>query len=476
MENKKQEKKFKDLSMVITASIILLISLAVLVNMPVKTSSTNDMALIVNTQIKENIVSIDISNPYDEYTVNVNKGEASVDELKDIPTDEKKFNSLLLSSSQIRASQLVLEETFNLAEYGLDKPTTVAKIKYKDESETTLNIGNEAPMSAGIYVNLAGTSRVYLFPEDYDDVFNYTKLDYVSKDIVPKLASSGNSMNVSKLTLKGGGRAEDLVISVGSNTQNSTNYQVKKANITADGDKTKSMAIINEIKNLTADSIYMINPTQEDIRNCALDPAYATAVVSLDDGPATILVSAPNEQGYVYAMNKDIPVIYTLIASKEDWIAVAFDDIVSKKVLNDPITSIKTLSVNDSSKEYVFSLEYSQQNSSSNSTISLVSCNGQSIDVESFKNFYQNLVSCSVSSFTENKILQQGVSVLSYKFTYADTSRPEFLINYKQDPNNLSEALLFKDNQSNCTVALDYVNRIKQDLAKLASNQTVALW
>ncbi len=476
MKSKKQEKNFKDILMVTVAAVILVFSLAILINMPIKTSSTNDMALMINNKYKEDVVSIDISNPYDNYTVESNRASCSIKELQNITTDSNKFNSLLLSSSQIKASQLVAEETYSFQEYGLDIPSTVVKITYKDQSQTTLNIGNEAPLSAGIYVNVADTSRVYLFSKDFIEPFYYNKLDYVSKDIIPRLSSSGDSINVSKVTLKGAERPEDLVISVGTDTGNTTNYQVKTANITSDGDKTKSMAIINEIKNLSAESIYMINPTKEDLKNCGLSTSYATAVISSDDGPCTVSVSAPDSQGYVYAVNKSFPVIYKLIASKEDWITVTFDDIVSKNILTDPITSIKSLNIQDSDKNHTFLVEYSQQSDYSSPTISSVKYNGQDINVEYFKNFYQNLISCSVSSFNENKTTQENPSILSYKFAYNDNSRSELTVNFSQNPNDPTTAHVFKNFNCNSTVNMDYINKIKEDLLKLTTNQPILVW
>ncbi len=465
MSQIKQEKKSKYFTITILAALVFLFSLAVLFKMPVKTSSISDSALIVNTQLPDDVVSVDISNPLDKYQVLANKGSCSISELQNIPTSEEAFDLLLANSSRIRATQLVNEETYDLGEYGLDTPHTIANIKYKDNTETTLNIGNEAPMSAGIYVNFSGTTRVYLFPEEYLKSFSYTKMDYVSKNIVPRVSSSGNTMNVSKVTFKGAGRSEDLVVSLGTSTDNTTTYTLKKGDIVADGDRTKSLAIMNEIKNLSAENVEIINPSPGDIEKYGLKEPYATAVVALDDKPATVVVSVPDAEGNCYIMNKSVPVIFKTIADKEDWIDVTFEDMVNRNILNDPITSLKKLTISDDKDNYEFLFETSLQDNS-NIALSYVSCNGQIINSEDFKNFYQKLSSCTVASFTSDKIAENAKPMFSYKFEYIDTSKEVNVVDFYRSNDGLN-AFVYKNGKCNSIVSLSYIDDITSELKKL---------
>lgn len=469
-KDKQKIKENKKIALVIISAIVLVFSLGLLVKMPVKTSSTSNLALTVNTEVSDDITYIHVTNQSGDYEVNVNRGSCNIEDLQNIPTVPQKFNDLLISSSQIRALQLVNEETYDLDSYGLKNPKTTTQIKYKDGTQTTLNIGDDAPMSAGVYVNLANTSRVYLFSKESVEAFENSKFDYVSKDIVPKTGSSGNTMNISKVTLTGGDRPNDLVISVGTDSENTTNYQIKSKGITADGEKTISLAIINELKNLSAESVEVINPTEDTIKNYGLKTPYASAILALDEKATNVLVSPVNPDGYMYIMNKSIPVIYKISRDKQDWVNIKFEDMASKTIINDPITSLKTLEIKtDANTDYVFNITSSSQ--SGNISIDSVTLNGNVINTEYFKNFYQNLISCRVDTFVSETQPTQDVPILSYKFTYTESEKQLKTLDYFSYLNESS--LVFKDGLCNSTVNLSYVNMIKDNLQKLLNNQPV---
>lgn len=467
-KDKQKSKENKKIALVIMSAVVLVFSLGLLVKMPVKTSSTTNLALTVNTEISDDITYIHVTNQMDDYEVNVSRGNCSIEDLQNIPVVSKKFDDLLMDCSQIRALQLINEETYDLDSYGLKNPKTTVQIKYKDGTQTTLNIGNNAPMSAGVYVNLANTSRVYLFALDSTDSFENTKFDYINKDIVPKLGTSGNTMNISKATLTGGDRPNDLIISVGTDSENTTNYQVKSKGITADGEKTISLAIINELKNLTAESVEVINPTEDTLKNYGLNTPYASAILALDEKATTVLVSPVNSDGYMYIMNKATPVIYKISRDKQDWVNIKFEEIASKNIINDSITSLKSLEVKSDSNDYIFNINSSSL--SGNVNIDSVTLNGNQINVENFKNFYQSVVSCKVDAFISEAQPVDSSPVLTYKFNYNDNERQTKTIDYFS---NLDKTFVFKDGVCNSTVDLNYVNIIKGNLQKLLNNQTI---
>lgn len=467
-KDKQKSLENKKIALVVVSFVILIFSLALLVKMPVKTSSTTNIALTVNTEISDDIVSIHILNQMDEYEVQANKGNCYIEDLQNIPTVSKKFGELLTASSQIRALQLVNEETYDLDSYGLKYPKTTAEIKYKDGSQTTLNIGNDAPMSAGVYVNLEGTSRVYLFAQDSTKVFENTKFDYINKDIVPKFGSSGNTVNISKVTLTGAGRPNDLIISVGTDSENTTNYQVKSKGLTADGEKTISLAIINELKNLSAESVEVINPTDDTIKNYGLKTPYASAILALDEKATTVLVSPVNADGSIYIMNKSVPVIYKAQKDKQDWIDIKFEDIASRNIINDPVTSLKSLEIKIDANDYVFNINSSSQ--SGNVNIDSVTLNDSPIDIENFKNFYQSLISCHVNTFINEPQPTDSPPVLSYKLNYSESEKQTKAIDYYQ---NADKVFVFKDGSCNSTTDPNYINTIRSNLQKLINNQPI---
>lgn len=473
------DKKIRNMIITITSVVVLIAVLIVLALLPNNQNYTGeDQSLIINSQSQEDITSVMIVNPSDTYTVNMSNGSCSIAGFDNIPMSDKAFSTLKSDSSYIKSTQIVVEEAANLSEFGLSTPTTTATITYKDGTTTKLNIGNEAPMSAGTYVSTDNSDKVYLFDTDTLDAFSYTKLDYVDKNLVPTKDSSGSTLTLNSIILQGGNRPADVEIDVTTDSNKSTIYTVKSNGIEANGDTTAAPAVVLELKNLKADSTVKVKPTTEDLQVYGLDNPFATAKVNFSDRTVEIIVSTDRDGNY-YIMNKANPVIYQIASSSQDWATATFDTLASKTIINAAMASVSKVTIATPDKSYEFDVtttavsDSSSTSSSGTATVTNATCNNTSVDSTNFKIFYQNILKAKVDKFTTEKPDTTKTPVMSITIEYTDSTKQTEKYNFYSFDTDTNDLLVTKNDICNSAVNASYANTIIEDCEKISQNQTI---
>ena len=148
------------------------------------TKGKDDVFYLIEHDFKE-IAAISVNNEYGAYDVKQKEGGFTV---YDIPADlvNAEYLQLLLDeSSRIAVQEKVADDPEDLSAYGLDKPSATVKIDYTDNTSDKLLIGQEEPMSDGVYVQLAGDKAVYLMPRSYTIRFTMPVENYIQYEITP---------------------------------------------------------------------------------------------------------------------------------------------------------------------------------------------------------------------------------------------------------------------------------------------------
>ena len=91
----------------------------------------------------------------EEFEISPNEEEEMVVQLyKDLPVNTYLVESLTDSLAAISATKKVADKAENPADYGLDTPAVTATVVYHDDTEVTVELGNETPLKEGFYLSL----------------------------------------------------------------------------------------------------------------------------------------------------------------------------------------------------------------------------------------------------------------------------------------------------------------------------------
>lgn len=436
-----------------------------MINLPdrkeVEITRSSPPELIISNTSENNIQSISIRNAKDSYTVNLNQGVCFIENLENIKTLEDKFSSLKESTAEIVATQIVAENSNNLSVFGLDNPRATVSVKYNTNT-LTLNIGADAPSSAGVYVSVNDESKVYLLPSEKTSIFFNEQTDFIDNQVTSGFIESNDNTKSVALTLEGTSRAVPIVIqSVPMETYsyyNITSPKLKSA------DSTEVSNLIEQLQNIKAEKAVLANPTEEQLAEYGLNQPYSKVTTEYDGNKLCLICSQP-ENDKIYLMNSDIPVIYQMSNLNQGWVTDEYKDIASKTIVSPAITSVSAFQVTFDNNSYKFILELNQNND-----LEQVKYNDNIIDLENFKTFYSNVLTMRSREFTDEAF--NGSPIMSYSFEYVDTSKPADQIDfYKSTDNN--KFLISLNGACDSFENRDYIDKIKSDVAKVANSESV---
>lgn len=422
-------KRLKSIIAAVASVIVLIAMLVILVNLPSNHISEQyalNAELTINNNSSLDIKSINIKNSNDTYTVNVDNDICSIDDLKNLPTSTEYFSALLSDCSNIIASQVIDEDCSDISIFGLTNPRATVNINYNDESSIKLNVGADAPQSAGVYVNVDDSSKIYLFSSDSVDTFLYSKNDFIDKTIT----SQPKTEILQKATLEGSSRPEPIVFELENNDSSYNTYKLISPALKAT-DANQVSAIIEQTQYLIAEDVIAINPTNEQLDEYGLLQPYSKITTQYSNNSITLITSAP-QNDKVYIMNTNVPIIYKISSKDKTFITAQYYDLVSKTILSPTLSTVKNLTVTFDNSYYNFDIALD------NSQNLTVKCNDNNIDADIFKVYYQNIIGMKNQGFTTEPLVDTN-HILTCTFKYVDNNKADDIISfYKSEDENIS--------------------------------------
>lgn len=109
-------------------------------------------------------------------------------EHKSWPINQENVDSMLNVLLQITANRTI-DTKEDLKEYGLDKPELVIEYKTKAKKSYKVNVGRSTT-SYGCYVMVEGDKGIYTMESDLKPSFEYSEVDMVEVETIPKISSN----------------------------------------------------------------------------------------------------------------------------------------------------------------------------------------------------------------------------------------------------------------------------------------------
>jgi hypothetical protein len=101
------------------------------------------------------------------------------------PADTSAVESILTSLEKLEADEVVVEQTANPAEFGLDKPgRTITAVVEGAPASLSVEFGAKAPDGSSVYARAAGSPKVYLVPSWVEGSFDRKPFDLRDRDLL----------------------------------------------------------------------------------------------------------------------------------------------------------------------------------------------------------------------------------------------------------------------------------------------------
>ncbi len=140
---------------------------------------------LINTTDKK-ITNVAVKNALDAYELRVEEKDdkqvyilSGLDESK---TSQSNSAALMESLINLRPTKIIDDENLDLSLYGLKEPESQLTVTFDNNEQLTLKLGDDAPLSQGVYVKVDGDPKVYLIAQLDKEIFLNEKNFYLETE------------------------------------------------------------------------------------------------------------------------------------------------------------------------------------------------------------------------------------------------------------------------------------------------------
>lgn len=416
-------------ALVILIGVMLLLQYAGTDNADDPSSGTTSTEFISLYELKKTkLDTVVIENTTGSYQFN-KSGEDSFSIAKfdglDVKTDA--IDSQIGTALSLKANEVIEESATNLAQYGLVNAQAVVTLLQSDAEAVSFSVGDKAADGTGYYLAMKDETKVYLVSSTYVSGYLKAETDYLNLSVVPA-ATEDEPVTVSQLTLHRADLAKPITLVADKDESEAATYSsgyritspVEAQMKTSD----EATAFLNGLIGLTADKAVTANPTEEALASAGLTEPTATLLVQTDTTRYEFLIgdALPDGSGMRYGMLTGKNVLFAFAESSLPWLTTGARDIMSTLIVTPFIYNLSSLEVTIGSRKEVFAVEGEDNDTA------VFTHNGQALDGDLFRSFYQFVVSVPAEEINED--VPQGNPVASFRYVYDDAAKGAELVEF----------------------------------------------
>lgn len=397
----------------------------------------------------ENIDFVKFNTGSITYTVK-NGEEPSIEGYSSHIIDKYQLSSMVYSVTSVSISRRIENFSGNLSDYGIDESGKSVTVRMKDGTQHTLLLGNSTNFEDEYYAMLKGEDSVFTVSSYSVDNLMKNPDELRSKDICTL-----DGQNISEFTVKKSGKHE-LSVKYDENYTPANEYQTVSylitypyKNVTASLDRLQEL--FESVSSLTADSIVEENP--KNLALYGLDKPYEVEFTDLDGNKTTVRMGDYGEDGNVYLMCNNKPVVYLAQCPFYETIkGVNAKNYVDRFINLFNIDTVKEIKIEADGEEHILSIEKKSEDSYTYKV-------GEKILEESnFKKLYQLVIGVAAADFTEEKAA--GKEKCSITFSFNDGGLKKFTYYVYNDRYCIVKA----DNNLTCLTLTKNLDNILEQL------------
>ncbi len=357
----------------------------------------------------DNVVLIDVSGEAGDYQVvqtargdDENNATYAIVGWESLPVTSTLW-TLPNNTADLSANSIVEEDCTDYAKFGLDESTAISVTLHFDDNESySFRVGNVTADATYTYFTPEDDNTVYTVKTSYLSNFRNAAIDFLDKTILEAPEDETAYPIVNYLKIEREDLDYDFELDYDTNsddedyTGGSVATHVMVSPVSAYLSPDRSTSIVTGMFGLSADSIAVPLPTQQDMTDYGLETPLGTVTMDCDDGNCYVLyfsepVSIVDEETekastYYYAFLEGNEMIYCVKESDMIWATVEPTDVTSTLVLATYVWNIGTLDVKIDDKEFNFDV------TATDAKDAVVTLNGESTDAERYREFYAFLL------------------------------------------------------------------------------------
>ncbi|MBR2108863.1 MAG: DUF4340 domain-containing protein [Ruminococcus sp.] len=357
------------------------------------------------------------------------------------------------------------------ADFGFDKPRSVANVTYDDGTKSVIKVGTKAPQNLGTYVMFGSGNAVFLCDTETVDHLLYGINDLVSLTI-NEAAEDTEKSEFKTVTLSGKNFPKTVVLEPNRDNEIQNDYVITSPD-KCFADNSEASNISGGIRGLFADKVMAVNPNASVLSELGLTNPQAEIKAVYPDETINFIASKPDSKGNCNIMKKSGNIVYKISADKIAWVNSSYEKLMSETVLEVDLKTVRNLKVENYSFDVTTkTIKTTDDNGEENSTTKTITkYNGKKIDEGNFETFFSNLTLLKKS----DKIAKapSGNPYLTVIYSYSSERGDDVLKFYKSGSNYI----VTYNGVLNGTVSATYVEKLKtqaKDVSK--GNEVKSFW
>ncbi|MCD8094687.1 MAG: DUF4340 domain-containing protein [Ruminococcus sp.] len=373
----------------------------------------------------DDIAQIYVTNEYGSFTYvgesESGKDAAGIAELEGLTLSTAAVSDIGEDTAQLTAYKLAEEDATDLSKYGLDNPASTFEITFRDDTQRTFMIGDNANQNRYRYVYEEGTTDVYMVLETTMTAFLERKEDLLDTTLLASSSDDEDEIDFGVLTVSRADLDYDMVFeqddgSYEKSNENMPSAQVMTSPIFSYLNGTTSSDIIFSLYGLTAIEAEVIFPDEEDLAEYGLDDPIVTVTFVGDDYDYTLLIGneyhelndegeEQSEASAYYCTFSGVDghdCIWKIDASSLPWVDLEPTDVVTTlmtwnmvvDVTEINITGDETVDIDITSEVVEDEDDSDDDDEEEDKEVTAVEIDGEEVDVELFKSLYEYILSC----------------------------------------------------------------------------------
>lgn len=441
---------------------------------PEKSDAESGNYQILDEITEDDVESVVVSNASGGYEADWNDDSVIIKDCDNIAIDSSAVKKIQNAIKGITAEKKVTDGKGRLNEFGLEDDPVEVTVTGKGEKES-LMIGDEVPGQDSSQWYVLWKEEVYIVSDSNVEAFQYGVKDLVSKQITPDRDESDDSFRVTLADIQGEGMDEIQIRHQGS--EELAGYQVDSYQLTTPINYPASAAVSEDILpmffGLKAQEVAVLHPTAEDRAQVGLDQPYRQVEIEYqtknsEKNKISILVSNIDGAGNLYVENGS-DVIYKCRSQDISWLNLTVDTVISHTILIPDVTSLKMLTITQGDGS-----SYQIQFQNMGTDNGKVLYDGKELDVDSFRNFYYELISVEADEvILENLPDTSGMNkIAEIKFAYMDESKKSDTVTYYSESARKAYAVL-DGNERGFRLSETQIDTVLGNLQKLINGEEI---
>lgn len=434
----------------------------------------------------EDFKSLTVTNDEGSYTIVPGSEEDTyaVEELEGYEQDSSTAKSAVNRYTSLSATNKVMDAVDDKAKYGLETPSATAQVTF-GETTYTLYLGDEAAANAGYYAMMEGDDALYTISSTISEDMLGRALDYASKAMTPSIdTSDAESMpNITYLNIQRPDLEVPITLESNPNVSegmfNSSYIMTSpiESEIDYNADETYVWSMFGLSASRVADFYDEANAAQY-----GFDEPAATIDMTYDNVNVHMVIGdlVPDNESYRYVLFNDRGLVFEVADSSLPLVTVQADDLISSLGILPMMVDLSSVDLVINGETYTFEMTNTEKESdSSESTTSEsepdlettgVSCNGQEVDVDQFKNFYQLMIYPQIENINTDPV--DVAPVVEMRFNYTDGRETESMEFYEVGESRRIQIAINGDLKFEARAG--FITKLETELGHLLAGETVS--